>query len=205
MLRADLSPYCSYKPRRQRTKPVDVRMSRSRIGADGSGSVDFGKGQKLLQLQGGLASPPPPPVPALSQIVPGALPPPSAPTTFMASPISGPSPVEEAPPAATEVVAPGPPVLAPTAPVAEAQPEEPKSPDPAVGSAPSRGSGSLTRREGIAGVRRGARGPRPLPSAASPEAPASALPPQVVDEESEDARARSASFTRTKPGMESDA
>ncbi|KAL8293658.1 hypothetical protein RQP46_000359 [Phenoliferia psychrophenolica] len=193
-----------YKPRRQRTKPVDVRVSRSRI--DASGSVDLGEGKKLLQQQRhGLASPPPPvpPIPAIS-IDPTALPPPSAPSGFISSPVAS-SPlettVEEQEPTAP---VPSAPILAPVA----AAPAEVAPVDDSQ--APVRGSGSLTRKEGVAGVRRGARGPRPLPSASSnattsPVAAPSALPPQVEGEVEQSTKTRPDSFSRTRAGMESDA
>ena len=124
-----------------------MRVSRSRI--DAGGSIDLGEGKKLLAEQRILLpSSPPPPVPVIS-IDPNAVIPPSAPSAFLASPVSA----------------------------SASEPETPTEEDPVPASddtvipAPLRGSGSLVRKEGVAGVRRGARGPRPLPSAAatSPE------------------------------------
>ncbi|KAK4706180.1 hypothetical protein P7C70_g14, partial [Phenoliferia sp. Uapishka_3] len=204
----------SYKPRRQRTKPVDVRMSRTRIGVDANGSVDLDKGKKQLHHQRrSLASPPP--VPPLPLIDPTVTRPVSA--TMSASPISADSPFQRQqtetpfeppttetpfePPTekaavkepedvfveASEVIAPGVPPVAPTAspPAPEAEVEAPapvdatpapSSEDVAITSPTlghSRKEGSITRREGVSGVRRAARGPRPLPgasaSAASPQ------------------------------------
>ncbi|KAM0753052.1 hypothetical protein T439DRAFT_378788 [Meredithblackwellia eburnea MCA 4105] len=201
-----------YKPRRQRTKPVDVRMSRSRIGVDASGSVDLGKGRDLLKEQrAGLASPPPvPPLPPLATDIPAAAAAsPSAPSAgFSASPTSATTPL----PAVDESAeAKDVPDEVPQ-PAASAPPAAPSAlvevdGQPIAGGAQyyndmptlKKGPGSLTRKEGVSSARRGARGPRPLRPASGGEVTASA-PPTADEEVEEDAR--SASFTRSRPSEE---
>ncbi|KAI5476919.1 Rho GTPase-activating protein [Pseudohyphozyma bogoriensis] len=152
-----------YKPRRQRTKPVDVRISRTNLGVDANASVDLSKaGELLKELRGGVTSPPPvPPVPDLAKLSVSDITP-SAP--FSTSPMAA-SPIAVSPATA---------LPAEQEPAAVASSTESTAPGAISGS----GTGSLKRSDG----RRGMRGPRPLPNAGlEPSAP----PAEEMDEQTE--------------------
>lgn len=140
-----------YKPRRQRTKPIDVRISRSKMGD----SVDLGR-ELLKEQKSGLASPPPvPPLPSLPTAIPSA-----PPADFINSPTGSPPPSEVG---GTQATSP-PPTTGSGSPPAEIDSQAQHGASASIGSGGS-GGGSLTRRDG----RRGARGPRPLPGANASE------------------------------------
>ncbi|BGP12304.1 hypothetical protein JCM10213_006628 [Rhodosporidiobolus nylandii] len=146
-----------YKPRRQRTKPIDVRPTRGNLGIGARESVDLGRaGQVLQQVRAGGAPPPPLPTREGAEPTPstgaGSSPlrqqsllgvdtsvPSGGGGSFAASPMSAtveefpsipapaPAPAPAPVPAAADVV--GPP--APSAPPAEEPQQEKEAPAPA--------------------------------------------------------------------------